>query len=103
MPLLATLLGGLFTRLIDYFALYFTRKVALYLAAVAALVALTAALLAAFTLSIYGIKVSLPANVGTLTALLPDNLAQCLAAIGANAILKWTYDWNTTLIMKNLS
>lgn len=60
MPLLASLLSGLFAALVEFFARYFTKKVALATAAVAAFGALTLALWAAVTVALAGIAYSFP-------------------------------------------
>lgn len=60
MPLLASLLSGLFAALVEFFARYFTKKVALATAAVAAFGALTLALWAAVTVALAGVAYSFP-------------------------------------------
>lgn len=102
MPLLAALLGGLFSKLLDYFALYLTRKLALYAAMVTAITALTATLYGAFTALILGVMVSFPANATLINALIPHNFTACASAYASALVLKWTYDWNAGFIQKQL-
>lgn len=103
MPLLAAFFGGLFTRLIDYFALYVTRKVAVYAAAVTAITTLTTALVAFFVAAVAGLASAFPVAVGTALVFIPDNIIPCLSSYLSCAAAKWVYDWNSTLILKTLN
>jgi hypothetical protein len=103
MPLLATFLGALFTRLIDYFALYLTRKIAVYAAVVAALTALTLTLVGLFVGAAAALVIAFPAGAGTFLAFVPSNFVPCASAYLSCVIAKWVYDWNTKLITQAMS
>lgn len=100
MPLLAGLFGSIFSGLVSFFVQYVTKKVALYAAAVVSLGLLTTALLLAFSAALATIHYALPVAYGTLTAFLPANLGLCLSTYSAMALVKWVYDWNTTIVLK---
>lgn len=101
MPLLASLLSGLFGALVEFFARYFTKKVALATAAVAAFGALTLALWAAVTVALAGIAYSFPGGSAVAVGvwlMVPDNGPACISAIISIDTAVGLYRWN----MENL-
>lgn len=65
MPLLASLMVGLFGSLAGFFAKFFAEKVAFALAAVAAFATLTTGMVAASGVAIQALLQSFPSNLGT--------------------------------------
>lgn len=101
MPLLASLLAGLFAALVEFFARYFTKKVALATAAVAAFGALTLALWAAVTVALAGVAYSFPGGSAVAVGvwlMVPDNGPACISAIISIDTAVGLYRWN----MENL-
>jgi len=103
MPLLAAWLGSLFGSLAAFFAKWFTKRVALTLAAVAAILSVTSLFVAAITALINTLIESVPSWViigGSWV--LPDNVNVCIAAYASAVVLKWIYDWQTAIIQLKL-
>lgn len=97
MPLLAGFLGGLFAGLADFFARWFTKKVAFAAAAVATFAALTLALYGAVSALLAGVVLSFPGG-GPVAAgvwlMVPDNGPLCVAAMVSIDTAVALYRWN---------
>lgn len=100
MPLLATLMAGLFGGFASFFVRFFTERVALGVAAVATFATLTTALIATASAAINGILGAFPTGLGVglevgLYLCGADTLNVCLAAIFATDAAVFLYRWNT--------
>jgi len=96
MPLLGSLILGLFSGFAGFLAQWVTKKVALAAAAVAAFSALTVALYVAAVAAINGLIVAFPSSQGVLLGAylaVPDNgpgvIAACLAWDAVYAVYRW--------------
>ena len=99
MPLLASLMVGLFGSLAGLFAKVFTEKVAFGVAAVTTFATLTTAMIAASSAAVTGLVNSFPMGTGNaisialyLTA--ADSLNVALAAAYAADVAIFLYRWN---------
>ncbi|WP_375199116.1 DUF5455 family protein [Cupriavidus metallidurans] len=99
MPLLASLMAGLFTGLASFLVKFFTEKVAFGLAAVATFGTLTTALIAGASVAINGVLGAFPSGLGTglevgLYLCAADTLNIALAAAFATDAAVFLYRWN---------
>lgn len=97
MPLLAGLLGGLFSGLVEFLARYFTKKVAIGAAAVAAFGLLTLTLWTAIGAALAGVAATFPAGSAVATGVwlcVPDNASACVAACISVDTAVALYRWN---------
>lgn len=93
MALLASFIGGLLSTLIDWLAKYFTKRLAVTVAIVAAFTSLTAAMWAGLQALVSGIVVAMPSEIGTVASwIAPGNLTECLAAVATAKFLRFVYD-----------
>jgi uncharacterized protein with PQ loop repeat len=106
MPLflwLATLLGSLFTSLVQFFMNYMTKRLAIVVAVVAAISALTFAFFASIVLLVNGISVALPPEFSKgLSLVIPSNLPLCVSSILTAHLIRWVYEWNVKVIQFRL-
>jgi len=97
MPVFAGLFVSLFSGLVSFFVQWFSKKLALGLAAVTVFGGLTLALWGAIGLGLSGIVAMLPADSGLLTGLwvaTPPNAQACIAATIAADTAVALYKWN---------
>lgn len=97
MPLLGSLLMGLFSGLVDFFVKYMSRKTALMAAAVAAFSALTVALYVAISVALVGIAYTFPGGSAVAVGVwlvVPDNAPGCISAIVSCDTAVALYRWN---------
>lgn len=95
LPWLATLLGGLFTALLNFFTRFLSRRLAVVLIILAALATLTAAFFAAIGGLISGLSMAMPSFVALgLGHVWPANGQACIAAIASGHVLRFAYEWN---------
>ncbi|MFJ4290335.1 DUF5455 family protein [Cupriavidus sp. NPDC089707] len=99
MPLLASLMAGLFGGFASFLVKFFSEKVAFGLAAVATFATLTTALIAGAATAINGVLSAFPAGLGAglevgLYLCAADTLNVCLAAIFATDAAVFLYRWN---------
>jgi len=99
MPLLAAFLGNLLTSLASFFALWFTKQVALRLALVAAFIALAVAAFAAIDGAFAALAMALPSELSVAVSwVVPYNAKACAAAIVATYAARWVFDFNTRML-----
>ena len=92
MPLLAALFGGLFVGIVEFFAKFVTKRVAITLVAIGVLAAITATFYAAINAAIAGVTVVTPSSVQIGASwIMPTNANECLAAIIAGHVARWFY------------
>lgn len=97
MPMLATLLVSIFNGLVNFFAAWMSKKIALGVAAVALFSTLTLGLWAAIGLSFTGLVAMIPSDSAILIGLwvaVPDNAQPCIAATIAADTAIALYRWN---------
>lgn len=106
MPLLASLLGGLFGGLADFFARWVTKKVAVGAAALVAFTGITLAMWAAVLSSLGLISVAFPASPAVLVGvwlMVPDNGPLCVSVMlsidATIALYRWNF-WNFKLVVE---
>jgi hypothetical protein len=102
-PYIAGLLGGLFTSLVSFVALYLTKRLALVVVAVGIMLAVTVTFWSACDALIAGIQVTAPHEINQAIALiLPDNFRNCFSAVMSAHFLRWVYEWNVKIIQLKL-
>lgn len=99
MPLLASLMAGLFSGLASFLVKFFSEKVALGLAAVATFATLTTALVAGAATAINSLLSAFPSGLGVglevgLYLCAADTLNIALAAVFAADAAVFLYRWN---------
>lgn len=102
-PYLAGLLGGLFSSLVSFFALYLTKRLALVVVAIGIMLAVTVTFWSACDALIAGIQVAAPYEITrAMSLVLPDNFRSCFAAVMSAHFLRWVYEWNIKIIQLKL-
>lgn len=106
MPLflwLATLLGSLFTSIIQFFMNYVSKRLAIILAVVAAISGLTFGFFAAIVGLVSAISVVIPSEVSVgLSLVIPSNFLLCCSSILTAHVIRWVYEWNVKVIQFRL-
>lgn len=106
MPLLGSLILGLFSGFAGFFAQWLTRKVAIVVAAVSAFGVLSGALFFGTIAAINGLVVAFPSSPALLTGLylcVPDNAPTVVAAcLSFDAVLA-VYRWNLAVLRMSAS
>lgn len=103
LPWLASAIGGLLASLVSFFALYFTKKLAIIGAVLTALLVLTLAFIAAIEALLSAAQVAAPPALSSAFFVLPSNFSACMAAIISAKVLAWVYHWNKGIIQTALS
>lgn len=102
-PALATFLGGIFTKLVEGFGTFFTRRLAIVLAAITALVALTTAFM---TLLSGMVSLLIPAFPpwlsGGLGHILPSSWPLIVSTVISAQVARWVYEWNVKVVQLRL-
>lgn len=92
MPLLATFLGSVLLSVVQFFATWFGKQVAVRLALISVAVYLTAALWAAITALLATIMVAIPTAILVPASwIMPGNLRLCIASYATARVLIWAY------------
>lgn len=103
LPWLAGILGGLFGALIDVFARFLTKRLAIVAAAVALIVGLTTAFFATLNSLAAGLIGVMPPDMVALAGhFLPSNTDACISAYLAAYAARWVYEWNVKVIQMKL-
>ena len=103
MPLIAALIGGLFTSLFAYLAKFYTKKIAVAFAIITLLLTATTAFIALISgLMASVVAVSPPFLSVAIQLVVPDNAATCMSAILTARIARWAYEWNVRIIQYKL-
>lgn len=98
-PFLAGVLGSLFAGLIQFFAKYLTKRLALTAAFISASIGLFAVFFAVCWSSMQAIIFAAPVELSlALSFMVPSNAPSCLAAMLTVRVARWVYDWNTRVI-----
>jgi hypothetical protein len=106
MPLflwLATLLGALFTSLIQFFMNYMTKRLAIVAAVLAVISTLTFGFFEAIVGLVNSIAVALPPQAAMgLSLVIPSNAPLCISSILTAHLIRWVYEWNVKVIQLRL-
>lgn len=103
-PMLATFIGGLFSSLLAFFALSFTRKTAMFLAIISMLIAITLVFMAAIQILYTAVYVAAPDGVACgISLILPSNAVFCLSSILSARVFRWVYEWKITMVQQTLN
>lgn len=103
MPLLAGLLGGMFTKLFDFFATFLTKRIAIIAAVVTAITALYLTFATGIQGLIDGVQlVSAGGWFDLGLSFLPENTNDCLTAIIGGKLLSHAYIWNARIVQYKL-
>lgn len=106
MPLflwLATVLGSLFTGLVQFFMNYMTKKIAIVLAVVAAIASLTIGFFTWVLALVTGLLVVVPSEVSVaISWVVPTNAYFCFSLILTAHTIRWVYEWNIKVIQFRL-
>lgn len=97
MPMLAALMVSIFNGLINFFVTYFSKKVAIGLAAVAIFFTLTVSLFTVMTTAFSALVYQFPADSSLAMGLwvaVPPNFLACLSAAVACDTAVALYRWN---------
>lgn len=102
-PWLAGVIAAIFTAIFTWVLKFFTKRVAIVVAAVGVIAAVTATFFAAINALFATIIVASPDWVGVAASMvIPSNASACLAAIVSAYVLKWAYAWNVRIIQYKL-
>jgi len=103
MPLLAAFIGSVLFAVIEFFAKWLTKRLAILAAVVVGVTAFTAAFVGAMKALVAGIVIAVPAPVVIGASwVLPYNTQACIAVVLAAHVLRWVYDWNVKVIQYKL-
>lgn len=103
MPWLAAVLGGLFTKLVEFFGSYLTKRLAIIVAVLAAITTVVTGFLAAIRMAIESISVITPPFLNDVAGLvIPENVPVLISILISARITRWAYDWNVRVIQWRL-
>jgi hypothetical protein len=106
MPLIlwiGSLLGALFTGLVQFFAQHLTKRFVIIGFVVAAITAFTVAFFLAVSSIMSALVGSTPAPVETaISMFVPSNAYACIAAVFTAHTLRWVYEWNIKIVQFRL-
>lgn len=86
-------LASLFGSLVDFFAKYFTKKVAMGSAAIATFAIMTLAFAGLINTLITGVLIAAPASCGVVF-LIPDNAPYLVSSMASAYLARFAYDWH---------
>ena len=102
-PILAGILGGLFSALFQSLADVLTKRLALVVAGVAIIAGLTTAFFTLITGLFSAISAVAPNSLGlAISLVIPDNASACVSAIMTARMARWAYEWNVRIIQYKL-
>ena len=88
-------LSGIFGSVVAWLGQWFTKKVAMAMAASATFIALTLAMWAALKAIVAGLSFAVPGVVSTYFAMaIPENFSACVSALLAARMARTIYDWH---------
>lgn len=100
---LGSVLGKLFTSLVEVLAKYFTKKVAVRLLAVSAIVVIFGLFVGAIEAVIAGLSFALPQEFAAMIAyIVPWNASTCISAVLTAKIARHVYDANVKWVQWSL-
>lgn len=103
LPWLAAIFTGIFASIVGVLTKWLTKRVAIFVAAIAVLLTVTTSFMAAAYALINALTVALPTGFAQAWGLfMPGNTAACIGAIVSAHVLRWAYDWQTKIIQLKL-
>lgn len=88
-------LSGIFGSVVAWLGQWFTKKVAMAMAASATFIAMTLAMWAALKGMVAALSVAVPSVVTSYFAMaIPENFAACVSALLAARMARTIYDWH---------
>lgn len=98
-PVLAGVIGSLFTSLFTFAAQYFTKRLALLSAGLILISSVVGAFYAAIMALAVSISVAVPVEISAAAGFfVPDNAVGVVSAVMASKVLRYAYDWNVRVI-----
>lgn len=95
MQALAVLVGGLFIGLVEWFAKYFSKKLAIMATLITFITVLTATFIGATEALISTVSVNLPSQATVLIGgVMPSNMNECISVVLAARISRFVYEMN---------
>ncbi|WP_027330241.1 DUF5455 family protein [Marinimicrobium agarilyticum] len=102
-PWLAGVLGSLMFSVVQLFAKYLTKRLALVAAAVVLTLGLTASFLLAIEGMINAVAPAVPDYFATAASwVVPDQTPAIVSAVVAARLARWVYEWNVKVIQWKL-
>jgi hypothetical protein len=103
-PLLLSVIGGLFASAFAYVALFVSKKLILVTAGILVIAGTTAAFFSALDSLTSSISFSAPPWYNLAVQLVvPENATFCISAMLSAHLLRFAYDWNIKLIRMKLN
>lgn len=100
-PFIAGAFSSIFIAVVNFFGKFFSKKIAVAIAGVAAVVTVTGTFIAAMAGLLAAIEYAAP-DFGPIMMFLPDNMAACFGTIISASVLRWAYEWNIKIIQWKL-
>lgn len=97
-PILYTLIAGIFTNVFNFLSRYLTQKVAFFVTGVALIAALTAGFIGATSSLVGGLSSSAPVFGDVYNLFLPSNFNDCISIVFAAKLAAWFYSWHVKII-----
>lgn len=102
-PWLAALLASMFGAIFSWLIQFFTKRIAIVLAALAVLATVTTAFFALISGLAAGLSSATPAEFNEAIGLvMPSNVTACLTAISTAHLARWAYAWQVRIIQYKL-
>jgi Family of unknown function (DUF5455) len=103
LPWLAGILGGLFTAVFGFLLKFFTKRFALFAAAVVGLLALFGVFLGAITGLMNGLSYVVPSEWILYSGyVLPANFKPCITALLSAHVARYVFSWNVKILQMKL-
>lgn len=103
-PLLAGVLGGLFSSVFSFAAQYFTKRIALVVTGLVLMAGIVSAFYAAIIALITSIAVTMPQEIiDAMGFFVPDNAVAVVTAVWTAKTLRYAYDWNIKTVQLKFS
>jgi len=103
MPLAAAAIISVLMAMVEFFAKYFTKKIAIFTAVVVVLTSLTAAFVVAIKALYLGVVAVAPSELSiAMSWIVPSNASACVAAYISARLIRYAYDWNVALAKAKL-
>jgi hypothetical protein len=102
-PWIASVVVGVFSSVIAFFATYLGRWIAIMAVFVTVVTALTYTFALGITELLIALQERSPSQLAlVLSWFLPTNFSACLGAIWTARIMRWVYDWNIKIASAKL-
>ena len=102
-PIIAGIIGGLFSSVFSYLATFLTKRFALVAAGIVLIVGVTTAFFASLSSILLSITMVAPPWYSLAVQLVvPDNATFCISAMLSARLLRFAYEWNVKIIQYKL-